>query len=190
MSQLIPVSCAVYVKSDTGRKNIHNIPFKGSDSFTVHGIVLIQYTTMFYSGYFQIYCRWQSHHIWISHYFRRLCPADSVWNPAARCQISWLYVETREKGAVAWTGMGSTDRAISGFVGLAHIQQQWGHQLIRSRLSSGEFAERVCYWILGVGGKAVRLSVQSRRFTGSDMTVIQLLTNWLLLKTHRLLLFY
>lgn len=62
---------------------------------------------------------------------------------------------------------------LSGFVWLAHIQKLWGLQLIRSRLSSGEFAERVCYWILGVGGKAVRLSFLMCGLTGSNMTVIQ-----------------
>lgn len=83
---------------------------------------------------------------------------------------------------MAWAGTSSSDWAFSGFVALAHIQKQWGHQLIRSRLSSGEFAEWVCYWILGVGGKAVRLSFKTCGFTGSNMTMIQLPTNhWVLL---------
>lgn len=70
------------------------------------------------------------------------------------------------KRAMTWAGTG-TDWAFSGFIALAHIQKHCGHQLIRSQLSSGEFAEWVCYWILGEGGKVVGLSFSTCGFTDS-----------------------
>lgn len=93
--------------------------------------------------------------------------------------FSSLYLTKR---AMARAGTSSRDWAFSGFVALAHIQKQWGHQRIRSWLSLVEFADWVCYWILGVGGKAVRLSFLTCGFIGSNMSMIQLPANhWVLL---------